>query len=76
MDKKVYRVGTLMIIVMALITAILQGNYFTSVAAGAYRQPQITVIFLIGFWAVGLYVKGLLDGKMTKEKSLLYVVFL
>ena len=76
MDKKVYRVGTLMIIVMALITAILQGNYFTSVAAGAYRQPQITVIFLIGFLAVGLYVKGLLDGKMTQEKSLLYVVFL
>ena len=76
MDKKVYRVGTLMIIVMALITAILQGNYYTSVAAGAYRQPQITVIFLIGFLAVGLYVKGLLDGKMTQEKSLLYVVFL
>ena len=76
MYKKVYRVGTLMIIVMALVTAILQGNGLTSVAAGADRQPQMTIIFLIGLLAVALYISGLLRGRMTQEKSLLYVIFL
>jgi len=76
MGKKIYRVGTLMIIIMALVTAILQGNGLTSVAAGADRQPQITIIFLIGLLAVALYISGLLRGRMTQEKSLLYVIFL
>ena len=76
MEKKVYRVGTLMIIIMALITALLQGNPYTSVVAGADRQPQITMIFLIGFLAAAFYIAGLSKGNMTSEKSILYVIFL
>lgn len=76
MEKKIYRVGTLMIIIMALVTALLQGNPYTSVVAGADRQPQIAVIFLIGFLAVAFYIAGLAKGNMSSEKSILYVIFL
>ena len=76
MEKKVYRVGILMIVVMALITAVLQGNPITSVAAGAERQPQITVLFLVGFLAVAFYIAAVCRDKMTQEKSVLFVVFL
>ena len=75
MNKKVYRIGTLMVLIMALITAVLQGNYYTSVAAGANRQPHIVAIYLIGLLAIALFVGRLSQGKMTREKSLLYVIF-
>ncbi|WP_026670854.1 glycosyltransferase family 39 protein [Butyrivibrio sp. AE3006] len=48
--KKTTRASIIMILVMALITAVLQGNYWVSIAGGlAARQPQVMILFLVGF---------------------------
>ena len=46
-SKKVYRKSVLIILLMALLVAFLQGNPYTSVAGGAERLPQITVFFAV-----------------------------
>ncbi len=73
--KSVYVKSVLMIIVMALFTAIMQGNPYTSVVNGASRQPQIVVIFLVGLLAIGLFVRDYINNKLTVEKGILWIVF-
>ena len=75
LNRSVYVKGRIVILVMTLSTAILQGNYYTSVAAGASRLVQITIIYLVGMFTVAAFVAMALAGKLTKENSLLYIIF-
>ena len=64
-----------MIIAMAVITAFLQGNYYTSVAGGAPRQPQVLILFLIGMFSVYAVCKDILNKRMSTERAVLYSVW-
>ena len=74
--NKVTKRSTAMILVMGLIMAVLQGNYYTSVAGGAPRQPQILILFLIGFVSLAYIVSDFRAQRMTTERGLLWTVWL
>ena len=69
------RKAVLIILVMALITAVLQGNLYTSVAAGAPRQPQIMLVFLIGFLSLCFFVYEIKNKVLSPERAVLWTVF-
>ena len=75
LSRKTYRKSTLIILIMALLVAVLQGNPYTSVAAGADRQPQIAILFLIAGLCGLYFVRALFTGKLTTEKKVLWIVF-
>ena len=55
LEKSVYVKANLIVILVALCVAILQGNYATSIASGANGQLQLVLLLLIGF--VSLFLK-------------------
>ncbi len=75
LKKSVYTKSVLIIVIMALLTAILQGNPYTSVAGGADRQPQIAALFFAGLFAIALFAKDFFDHKLNTEKTILWIVF-
>lgn len=64
-----------MILLIALITAILQGNYFTSIAGGAPRQPQILILFLVGFISLFFLISEIRTQKVTTDRGVLWTVW-
>ncbi len=65
-----------MILIMAIITAVLQGNYYTSIPGGyVYRQPQVTVLFLVGLVSLVIIYKESKALKLTTERSVLWTVW-
>ena len=75
LSRSVYFKGRIIILVIALATAVLQGNYFTSVAAGADGQLLISIIYLIGMIGIAAFMTRTMSGKLTTEGSLLYIIF-
>lgn len=75
MEKSTYVKSRLIIFVMAVITAILQGNYYTSIAFGAPRQEQIIIILTVAILAIALFAARFFNGNLSEEKSILYIVF-
>ncbi len=65
----------IMILLIALITAILQGNYATSIAGGAPRQPQILILFLIGFVSIFCLISEIREKKYTRERGVLWTIW-
>ena len=72
---KVYRKSVLIIILMALLVAVLQGNPYTSVVYGVDRQPQIAAFFAISLLFVCYFVKLFISGKLSTERKILWIVF-
>ena len=73
--KSIYVKGRIIIFAMAILAAVLQGNYVTSVACGAERQIQMTVVLLAGIVLISLWTARSLGGKMTDEGTLFYIIF-
>ncbi len=67
--------AVIMILLMSLVTAVLQGNRFTAVVSGMPRQPQMTIIFLIGIVAIVYLAYGIKNKTMDTSKSTLWIVF-
>ena len=59
---------------MAILAAILQGNYVTGIAAGADKQIQYVIVFLVGMLGIALWASRFLAGKGEGEGSLLYII--
>ncbi len=75
--KKTTRRSVLMILIMAIITAVLQGNYYTSIPGGyVYRQPQVTVLFLVGLVSLVIIYKEYKAQKLTTERGVLWTVWM
>lgn len=75
LGKGIYWKGRLIIFIMAAVTAILQGNYYTSVAFGADRQLEAAIALIIFIFASALFTSKFFSGKIGEESSLLYIVF-
>jgi hypothetical protein len=75
MERRVYRRGIFLILIMALIVAVVQGNYYTSVATGADPQVQNAVILVLGIIAIALFTSKALKGALGLEQGILYVIF-
>ncbi|WP_035767424.1 hypothetical protein [Butyrivibrio sp. NC2002] len=74
-SDKTAKKAVIMILVMALVTAILQGNRFTAVVSGIPKQPQITILFLIGLFSIVYLAFCIKNKKMDTEKSVLWIVW-
>ncbi len=74
-SRGVYVKGRIIIFLMAFLAAVLQGNYYTSVAFGAAGQVQLAALFTIGLFAAALYMSSKRQGRLTDEAGLLYIIF-
>ena len=74
LKKSVYLKSVLVIFIMAIVTAILQGNPYTSVEAGADRQLQIVLFFALSLGSVGLCYREYLAGLLSTEKKIIWTV--
>lgn len=74
LNKSVYIKSVIAIFIMAIITAILQGNPYTSVEAGADRQLQIVLFFALALGSVGLCYREYLAGLLSTEKKIIWTV--
>ncbi len=75
LNKSVYVKGRVIILLLAVLVAFLQGNYFTSVAFGPYAQLQMAVIFAMGLFTVALFMSGTLRDRLSEEGKLLFIIF-
>ncbi len=75
LGKSIYVKGRAVIFLMALLVAILQGNYFTSVAYGSFGQVQLAILFSIGLFTAAFFVSGLHRGAVSEEAGLTYIIF-
>ncbi len=73
--NKIAKRSVLMILIMALITAVIQGNYYTSIEGGAQRQPQILVLFLLGLFSIAIVYSEVKKNKFTTERGILWTVW-
>ncbi len=74
-DNGIFMKGRVMILFFAVVVAILQGNYVTSVAFGADRQPQMAVVLVIGILAGAFFISRVYRGKLSASSGLLYIIF-
>ena len=73
--KSVYVKANIIIFGVALIVAFLQGSPATSVAAGAARQPQIALLFLVGVLSIAAIVYSCREKEFTTEAGILWSVW-
>ncbi|ADL35237.1 hypothetical protein bpr_I2504 [Butyrivibrio proteoclasticus B316] len=76
LKKSVYVKANLIVLLVALCVAILQGNYATSIASGANGQIQLALLFLIGFVSLFLIAEQKLKGELDAQKGILWTVWL
>ncbi|WP_155828044.1 hypothetical protein [Butyrivibrio sp. VCB2006] len=74
--KSVYVKANLIVVVVALFVAILQGNYLTSITYGEYGQVQLALLFLIGFVSLAIIVSQKMKGNLDTQKGILWTVWL
>ncbi len=67
--------AVLIILAVALITAVLQGNYYTSIAGGAAKQPQIAMVFLIGSVSLFILIKEIIKREINGDRGILWTVW-
>ncbi len=71
-SKWVFLKGRLIVIAFAAAVAVLQGNYYTSIAFGADRQLQTAVIFTLGLFIVAFFAGSSFAGKLTDDARIVY----
>ena len=74
-ESKTVKKSLIIILLVALVTAILQGNYLTSIAGGAPRQPQVAMLFLIGFISLFFLAGEIRQKKYTTERGVLWTIW-
>lgn len=74
--KSVYVKSNLIVLVVALCVALLQGNYATSIANGGFVQLQLVILFLLGFVSLFLIFNQKLRGELDTQKGILWTVWL
>lgn len=72
---KVTKKSVIMILVLALITAILQGNYYFSIVGGAPRQPQVLILFVIGMISLAVVWTEFRKDQLKGERLILWTIW-
>ena len=74
--KSVYVKANLIVLLVALCVAVLQGNYATSIAHGGFVQLQLALLFLTGFVSLFLIANQKFRGELDTQKAILWTVWL